>query len=64
MAVLGLKIGLLPLVLTAAAIAMSVAFLRESLNLGRMLHETLQAVARRARLHYAPRLQDHPAQVK
>jgi len=64
LAVLGLKIGLLPLVLAAAAIAMSVAFVRESLNLGRMLHEMVQTVARRARLHDAPGLQDHPAEVK
>ncbi len=63
---LGFKIGFLPLAVAAAgaAVVMAVALVRESLGLGRMLHETLQAVARRARLNHAPRLQDHPAQVK
>jgi GT2 family glycosyltransferase len=35
-----------------------VAFVREGLNLGRTLHRSLQAVARRARLHYAPSLRE------
>jgi hypothetical protein len=29
-----------------------------------MLYQTLHTVARRARLHYAPRLQGHAAEVK
>jgi len=64
LALLGLKIGFVPLILTAAALVMSVAFVREGLGLGRMVHEVLQTVARRARLHHAPRLQDFPAPVK
>jgi len=63
-AVLGVKLGFLPLVLTSAAVVMAVAMVRESLSLGRMLHATLQTVARRARLSYARRLQDQPAEVQ
>ena len=63
-AVLGVKLGFLPLVLTGAAVVMAVAMVRECLSLGRMLHATLQTVARRARLHHARRLQDQPAEVQ
>ncbi|HET8575704.1 MAG TPA: glycosyltransferase [Methylomirabilota bacterium] len=54
----------------AAAAALGVAavgglaFAREGLNLGRTLHRSLQAVARRARLHYAPPLQARAPETK
>jgi len=64
LALLGLKIGPLPLILTGAALIMSVALVREGLSLGRMLHDVLRTVARRARLHHAPGIQDHPAATK
>ena len=65
-ALLGIKLGLLPLVIAAAGVAAvgGVALVRESLSLGSMLYQTLHTVARRARLHYAPPLQDHAAEVK
>jgi len=65
-ALLGIKLGLLPLVIAGAGVAAvgGVVLLRESLSLGSMLYQTLHTVARRARLHYAPRLQGHAAEVK
>jgi len=65
-ALFGIKLGLLPLVIAGAGVAAvgGVALLRESLSLGSMLYQTLHTVARRARLHYAPRLQGHAAEVK
>ncbi|PYM78483.1 MAG: hypothetical protein DME03_00170, partial [Candidatus Rokuibacteriota bacterium] len=63
-ALLGLKLGFLPVILTVGAAIMSVALIRECLNLGRMLHDVLQTVARQARLHHAPALQDPPARAK
>jgi GT2 family glycosyltransferase len=60
-AALSVRLGFLPLILTGAAIVMTVAIVRESLNLGRMLNGMLQTVARRARLHdCAPRPSDVP----
>src|SRR5262249_23837969 len=64
LAVLGLKIGFLPVILTGAAMVMGVALVRESLNLGRVLHEVLRAVARRAKLHHLPALRDQPDRAK
>ena len=64
LAVLGLKIGFLPVILTAVAMVMGVALVRESLNLGRVLHEVLRAVARHAKLHHAPALRDQPDRAK
>jgi len=63
-AALAFKLGFLPVVLTGAALAMSIAFVREGLTLGRMLHEELKTVARRARLRHAPALRDRPARSK
>jgi glycosyltransferase involved in cell wall biosynthesis len=63
-AVLGVKLGVLPWVLTAAAAVVGVAIVREGLSLGRMLHGTIQIVARRARLHYARGLSQQTAEVK
>ena len=62
-AALSVKLGFLPLILTGAAIVMTVAVVRESLNLGRMLNGMLQTVARRARLHHTPCLPDRPSDV-
>src|SRR5262245_7677100 len=60
--VLGLKIGILALILTAAvALVVSVVFVRERLGVGWMLHGALRTVARRTQLHQAPRLQDDAA---
>ena len=59
----GLALGLpLLAVLGATATALvAVGFVREALNLGRMLHSALQQVAGEAKLHYAPPLTDpHP----
>jgi GT2 family glycosyltransferase len=41
-----------------------VAFVREGLTLSRTLHRSLQVVARRARLHYAPPLREHTQEAK
>jgi hypothetical protein len=63
--VLGTKLGVLPFVLmVAAATVVAIAIVREGLSLGRMLHGTIQTVARRARLHYAPGLSRRTAEVK
>lgn len=48
----------------AAAAVGGVAFVREGLSLGRTLHRSLQAVARRARLHYAPSHQERAPEAK
>src|SRR3989442_1618790 len=66
LALLGLKLDFLPLTLTGAGavVIVAVALVRESLSLGRMLRETLQVVARRARLRYAPSLRAHAGEVK
>jgi len=64
LAALAFKLGFLPVVLTGAALAMSIALVREGLTLGRMLHEELLTVARRARLHHAPALRDRAARPK
>jgi hypothetical protein len=60
-AVLMVGVGL-PLALPAlvaggvtAGVLAGAALLRDSVGLGRMLYDALQGVARRARLHYAPR---------
>jgi glycosyltransferase involved in cell wall biosynthesis len=59
----GLLAGVLALQLDVPALAgvgggvaalAAAAYVREGLSLGRMLYETVQKVARRARLHYAP----------
>jgi len=42
----------------------AVAFAREGLNLSRTLHRSLQTVARRARLHYAPPLRERAQEAK
>jgi glycosyltransferase involved in cell wall biosynthesis len=55
-AALGAKLHTPPLLVAGLGMAVisTVAFLRETLSLGRMLYAALRAVARRARLHYAP----------
>jgi hypothetical protein len=60
---LGIELARPAVMLTgvAAAVIGAVAFGRERLSLGRMLHGTLQTVARHARLHYAPPLRDDDA---
>jgi O-antigen biosynthesis protein len=63
-AALGIKLGFLPFVLTVAAAVVGIAIVREGRNLGRMLHGTIQTVARRARLHYARGLAEQTAEVK
>ena len=63
-ALLELKIGFLPVILTVGAAIMGVALVRECLNLGRMLHDVLRTTARQARLHHAPALQDPRARAK
>jgi hypothetical protein len=40
------------------------ALLRDSVGLGRMLYDSLQVVARRARMHYAPPIDARMAEVK
>jgi hypothetical protein len=54
--------------LAAAGVAIGVitggALVREAVGLGRTLYDALQGVARRARLHYAPRLDARSAEVK
>ena len=66
LALLGLKLDFLPLTLTGAGavVVVAVALVRENLSLGRMLRETLQVVARRARLRYAPSLRAHAGEAK
>ena len=68
----GLAIGLAGLALQQPAIALagasgallaSAVWLREGMSLSRTLYDTLQAVARRSRLRYAPPLQHHEARV-
>jgi glycosyltransferase involved in cell wall biosynthesis len=63
---LGLQLALpaLTAVGVGAGFFAGAALLRDSVALGRMLYDALQGVARRARLHYAPRLDARAAEVK
>ena len=60
----GLEQPILAATAAAGALATAVAFVRDGVSLGRTIHEGVHAVARRARLHYAPPLQAEEAAVR
>jgi glycosyltransferase involved in cell wall biosynthesis len=63
---LGLHLGLPALIVAgiATGAVAAAALVREAVGLGRTLYDALQAVARRARLHYAPPLDARSLEVK